>query len=117
MHHQALLQSDWNTSPSQIGTPIFFAVLLLLLHCCFSTRLLTSLVRLHVPAASRWTKTIISNFSQCFIARNTPEEDEKSAAAQSAVAAAALAAAAIAEAAEVAEAACCCKLEQTSLQS
>ena len=33
----ALLQRDWNTSPSQIGTRIYFAALLLLLHCCFST--------------------------------------------------------------------------------
>jgi hypothetical protein len=37
----ALLQMDWNTTPSQIGTPIYFAALLLLLHFCFSTRLLS----------------------------------------------------------------------------
>jgi hypothetical protein len=50
----ALLQRAWNTFPFQIGTPICFAALLLLLHCCFqvSTRLPTSLVRMHVPAAS-----------------------------------------------------------------
>jgi hypothetical protein len=57
----ALLQRDWNTSPSQIGMPIYIAALLLFLHCCYSTCLPISFVHLHVPVASRWTKTVIPN--------------------------------------------------------
>jgi hypothetical protein len=107
-----LLQRDWNTSPSQIRTPIHFAALLLLL-LLFNplTDFSGSFATLHVPAASRWNKTVQTNGS---IARNASEEDKESAAAQ---AAAAAAAAAAAEAAEAAVAACWCKLEQTSLQS
>jgi hypothetical protein len=54
----ALLQRDWSTSPSQIGTPIFFAAFLPLLHCCFSTSLMTPLVRLHVPARNPPTRQL-----------------------------------------------------------
>jgi hypothetical protein len=52
-----LMLRDWNTSPSQEGTPIYFAALLRLLHCCFLT---CSLVCLHVLAALRWTKTVLT---------------------------------------------------------
>jgi hypothetical protein len=91
-----------------------FAELLLLLHCCFSTRLLTSLVyfMFQCRRLANGPRQFFQTYG--FIARNTSEKDEESAAAQ---ASAAAAAAATAELAEAAEAACSCKLEQTSLQS
>jgi hypothetical protein len=40
---------------------VAFSALLLFLHCCYSTCLPISFVHLHVPVASRWTKTVIPN--------------------------------------------------------
>ena len=51
----ALFQRSWNTSPSQTGTPVCFA------HFC---RCLLTFLCLHVPAASRWTRTQKSHVSR-----------------------------------------------------
>jgi hypothetical protein len=52
----ALLQKDWNTSPSQRGTPVYSAALLLIYSSvfrCFQLAYWLCLVRLHVLPASR----------------------------------------------------------------
>jgi hypothetical protein len=50
----ALLQRDWNTSPSKIGfiirTPIYFAELLLLLHCCGGEKQILKQLQTFQPA-------------------------------------------------------------------
>jgi hypothetical protein len=98
-------ECQFNTSPSQIGTPIYFAALLLF----------NPLTDLPCSFAFAGGFEMIKDSSPKLIAsQNASEEDRVSAAAK---AAAAAAAAATAEEAKAAEAACCCKLVQFSLQS